>query len=74
MKLFRRMILILTAVVVLIPFVYTILNAFMSDGELFYFYGGLMGGEEESWRFICCQTIGHWKAFLQFCFLRRNIS
>lgn len=40
------MVLGLAAALVLLPFVYTVTNAFMNSGELSYYYGGLWSGEE----------------------------
>lgn len=46
MRMAKRGILVLAAVLALLPFVYTILNAFMSAEEYYYYYGGMATGEE----------------------------
>lgn len=46
MKILKKIILLFLAALVLIPFLFTVLNAFMGSGEFYYYYGGLATEEE----------------------------
>lgn len=46
MKLLKNVILTLLACLVILPFLFTILNAFMGSEEFFYYYGSLQTGEK----------------------------
>lgn len=60
MKLVKKLILVFMACLVLVPFLFTIMNAFMGSEEFYYYYGSLNSSEEVYLAFHLLPD--HWSA------------